>query len=147
MFSIIMQMARRTMQGKKNLLLIFCAYFITLCGSLSAEIISTNNDWEYKFSGVYKPESFFGRNTNWLNNSNDFDKVYYSRHSLDLMVDILYGSKTYGTKIAELLFQVRNKGVWGNPESIANTTEADIKILETVVGPHRHGFPRMVFWI
>ena len=123
------------------LLPLFSANFLT------AELKTTYNDVDFIFSGVFKPETFYGKNINWLNNDNDFDKSYYSRHVLDLAFDVLYGAKTYGDKILEFFFQLRNKGVWGNPESIASTTFADIKVLNAIRGTHKHGFPRHVFWI
>jgi hypothetical protein len=137
------------MQVKSTILLIFFVFqTLFFMHSIHAEIRGTYNDWEYVFSGVFKPESFYAKNPTWLNNLNPFDRIYYSRHVLDLTVNILYGAQTYSTKIAELLFQLRNKGVWGNPESIASTTEADIKILEVVNSiSHKHGFPRHIFWI
>jgi hypothetical protein len=116
-------------------------------GLLQAELRSTSGDFEYVFSGVFKPETFYGKNINWLNNDNTFDKSYVSKHVADLSFDVLYGAQTYGEKIAEFLFQMRNKGIWGNPESIASTTFADIKILDAIRGTHKHGFPRHVFWI
>lgn len=118
-----------------------------VANGLQAELRTIYNDLEFICSGVFKPETFYGKNVNWLNNANDFDKMYFSRHALDLMVDVLYGAKTYDTKVLEFLFQVRNKGVWGNPESIASTTFADIKILNAIRGSHKHGFPRHIFWI
>lgn len=114
---------------------------------LNAELRTTYNDVDFIFSGVFKPETFYGKNINWLNNDNDFDKSYYSRHVLDLTADILYGKHTHDMKLLEFLFQLRNKGVWGNPESIAKTTFADIKVLNVIKGSHTHGFPRHVFWI
>ena len=42
---------------------------------------------------------------------------------------------------------VRNKGVWGDPESIASTTTQTIKELDSVFGEHRHGIPRHILWI
>jgi hypothetical protein len=134
------------MRVKGVLLAVLALQFICI-DSLNAEFRSVYNDLEYIFSGVFKPETFYGKNINWLNNDNDFDKSYFSRHTLDLMIDALYGAKTYGSNILELLFQIRNKGVWGNPESIASTTTADIKVLDAIKGTHRHGFPRHIFWI
>lgn len=123
------------------LLQLFTANFLT------AELRTTYNDVDFIFSGVFKPETFYGKNINWLNNNNDFDKSYYSRHVLDLAFDVLYGERIYGSKILEFYFQLRNKGVWGNPESIASTTFSDIKVLNAIRGTHKHGFPRHVFWI
>ncbi len=114
---------------------------------LNAELVTTYNDVRLGFSGVFKPETFYGKNINWLNNDNDFDKVYFSRQTFDLTADVQYGEKTYGDKVLEFLFQVRNKGVWGNPESIASTTFGDIKVLNAIRGTHKHGFPRHIFWI
>ena len=114
---------------------------------LHAELRTTYNDLEFIFSGVFKPETFYGKNINWLNNDNDFDKTYFSRHTLDLMFNVLYGAKTYTQNVLEFLCQVRNKGIWGNPESIASTTFADIKVLDAIRGTHKHGFPRHIFWI
>ena len=42
---------------------------------------------------------------------------------------------------------VRNKGVWGDPESIALTTPSTIKQLDAVFGDHRHAIPRHILWI
>jgi len=131
----------------KGYLLAAVALQLFSAGLLQAEMRSTYNDFEYICSGVFRPETFYGRNINNLNNDNDFDKTYVSKHVLDLSVDLLYGAKTYGEKVAEFLFQLRNKGVWGNPESIASTTFSDIKILDAIKGTHKHGFPRHVFWI
>lgn len=134
----------------KNTLFPFFFFFVfpfVFTNNAYAEMKGSYKDWEYSFSGVYKPETFVGRNINWLNNQSDFDKSYLSRHSLDLMLDVIYGAATYGTKVAELYFQVRNKGVWGNPESYASTTESEVKIADAVGGAHRHGFPRMIFWM
>ena len=131
----------------KGYLLAILALQVCAIGLLQAELRSTSGDFEYVFSGVFKPETFYGKNINWLNNDNNFDQSYVSKHVLDLAVDVLYGAQTYGEKIAELLFQMRNKGIWGNPESIASTTFADIKILDAIRGTHKHGFPRHIFWI
>lgn len=143
---MVIQDSKEDMRIKGYLLTVIILQFLSV-GLLRAELRSTSGDFEYVFSGVFKPETFYGKNVNWLNNDNDFDKSYVSKHVLDLSVDLLYGAQTYGEKIAEFLFQVRNKGIWGNPESIASTTFADIKILDAIRGTHKHGFPRHVFWI
>jgi hypothetical protein len=134
------------MHIKRSLLAAFILQLFAV-GLSQAELRTTYNDLDFIFSGVFKPETFYGKNINWLNNDNDFDKSYYSRHVLDLTFDVLYGKETYGSKILEFLFQLRNKGVWGNPESIASTTFADIKVLNAIRGTHKHGFPRHIFWI
>jgi len=133
------------MRIQRHLLAIFALSFFCT-DVLKAEIRSTYNDFEYIFSGVFKPETFFGKNINWLNNDNDFDKSIVMKHVLDLSLNVLYGAETYGEKIAEFLCQVRNKAVWGNSE-IISTNFADIKVLDAIRGAHKHGFSRHIFTI
>ncbi len=104
-------------------------------------------DFEYSLSTIFKPETFYGKNINLLNNNNDSDRIYFSRHTLDITFDVLYGKKTYNKDVAEFSFTVRNRSIWGNPESIARTTEAETKILESIGRPHRHAIPRHIFWM
>src|SRR5579872_4314157 len=96
----------------KGCLIAVVALAIFSANVLKPDFRSTYNDLEYSFSGVFKPESFFGKNTNWFNNDNDFDKSYVSKHVLDLALNAWYGAKTYGEIILEFMFQVRNKGIW-----------------------------------
>jgi len=131
----------------KGYLLAAVALQLLSANSLFAELRTTYNDLEVAFSGVFKPETFYGKNINWLNNDNDFDKVYFSRHVLDVVLDVLYGKKTYEEDVLRFLCQIRNRGIWGNPESIATTTFSDIKVLDVIKGTHKHGFPRHIFWI
>lgn len=138
------------MQVKKYCILsigfILVQFFI--CSKVAAEFKLINDlDFEYNFSGTFKPETFYGKNVSLLNNDNDTDKIWFVRHTLDLTFDVLYGKHTYGDAVAEFLFQMRNKAVWGNPESIASTTETEIKVLEAVGRPHKHGIPRHIMWI
>lgn len=143
----IMQTTKEVMQVRAIVALFFVSATVFF-GSLSAGGYRwTNNDFEYVFSGVYKPESVFGKNINWFNNDNQADKVYSSLHTLDILFNMLYGAQTYAKPVAEFLFQMRNKGVWGNPESYGSTTLADTKELGVVRGAHRHGLPRLFFWI
>lgn len=86
-------------------------------------------------------------NTSLLNSVTNIVAIWYMRHTLDLKLALSYGLKTYGSPILNTNFTVRNKGVWGNPESITRTTEATIKDVEVVDGGHRHAIPRHIFWI
>ena len=42
---------------------------------------------------------------------------------------------------------VRNKGVWGDPESIASTTTSSVNEFGTSFGNHSHGIPLHFLWI
>lgn len=107
---------------------------------------SSNGDYEYNFMGTYRPEMFFGKNITFLNNNEVEDKVWYARHTIDAKINILYGAKSYGKNVAECLMGLRNQAVWGNPASIASTTDAEVKTLDAVNGPHSHDIPRLVPW-
>lgn len=98
------------------------------------------------FSGKYRPESFLGKNANLLNDTMS-DLFYYSRHTLDLTFDTLYGKGTYGDNILEFKATIRNRAVWGDPASISPVTSAALIDLDADLSPHSHYIPRGFFWI
>ncbi len=104
-------------------------------------------DAELTLSGMYKPEMFYGKNVSLLNNNNPEDRLFFARHYLDLRTFIEWGRKVFEVPVLECMFTVRNKAIWGNPASIASTTNTRVRTLDDVGGVHRHGFPRNIFWI
>ena len=62
------------MRIKGYLLAVFALQLFS-ASLLQAEVRGIYNDFEYIFSGVFKPETFFGKNINNLNNENDFDNM------------------------------------------------------------------------
>jgi hypothetical protein len=96
---------------------------------------------------MFKPEMFYGKNVSLLNNNNIGNKIWFQRHTLDLSLSIDYGNATYGSTVASFMTTIRNRGLWGNPESIAATTEAETKVVDAVARRHRHAIPRHIFWI
>ncbi len=125
--------------------------FFSIIGSIFSfvqaklELVKTPN-FEWYLSGYYKPEMFFGKNIALLNNANEVDKVWFQRHTLDFNLDMLYGMQRYNEVAAEFLFSLRNKAVWGNL-NIVRTTEAEIKIDNSVLGSHKHSIPRHFLWM
>lgn len=115
--------------------------------SVFPKISATYGDYEYSFSGKFRPETFYAKNLSLLNNSLDADQIWYARHILDLDLDVLYGKQTYSATVAEFYFTLRNKSIWGDPSSIASTTETDVKILDAVGKGHKHAIPRHIFWM
>jgi hypothetical protein len=106
-----------------------------------------NPDLAWNFSGIFRPEGFYGKNISLLNNDNREDQILFSRHTLDFNFDVLYGQKTYSCDLAKFRFTVRNKAVWGNPSSIASTTDTEVKSLNAPDKPHKHYIPRYIFWM
>lgn len=95
----------------------------------------------------YKPESFYARNINLLNNNNELDRTYFSRATVDVNLGLKYGAECYGQDVSEFFITIRNKATWGNAESIAQTTETETKILESVQPPHKHFVTKHILWI
>jgi hypothetical protein len=142
--------SRGTMSQFKNFwLALIIAVSSTMIQYTHAKIqgASTDGDMEYAFFGGFKEEMFFGDRISLLNKNELADKTWYCRHILDLKIGLNYGKKTYNGSLVECLFALRNKGIWGDPESIARTTESPVKILDVVTGGHRHAIPRHLFWM
>ena len=93
-----------------------------------AALKTKSGDFDVTFSGSFKPETSYGKNLALLNNNNKGNFIYFSRHTIDLKLDIKYGAETYGKSVAEFMFDVRDKGLWGSPTSIASTTDAETKV-------------------
>lgn len=106
-----------------------------------------HEDIKFRFSGLFKPESFYGNRLSLLNKNNKNDKIWYARHTLDMNFHFLYGMKTYEREVAEMLFTLRNRGVWGNPDTIMKTSTKETKDVNSVGGSHNHAIPRHVFWM
>lgn len=93
------------------------------------------------------PEFFYGKNLRLLNNNNPTDRIIFFRHTLDLNTEYRYFNpyKKYDIIFAKM--NIRNKGVWGDPESIASTTFSTVRILDSVAGSHQHAIPLHIWWI
>ncbi len=105
-------------------------------------------DSEFKFGIKLRiPEFFFGRNVRLLNDNNPTDATLYFRHTIDFNSEYRYGPPKADHNLVYVKMTIRNKGVWGDPESIASTTAQTIKEVGAVFGEHRHGIPRHILWI
>lgn len=101
---------------------------------------------EFTLSGKYKPEGFYAKNATLLNNCNEFDQVFFVRHTMDINGDARCGKDVSGYDTAQLKFTLRNKGVWGNPASIIPTTDASVREIDATFGAHRHSIARHLVW-
>lgn len=105
-------------------------------------------DSEFKFGVRLRiPEFFYGKNLRLLNDDNPTDRVLYFRHTIDFNLEYKYGRPAKFYDLVYVKMTIRNKGVWGDPESIASTTFSPIKEVGAVFGGHKHGIPRHVLWI
>lgn len=114
-----------------------------LCMLLFSSIYSWESDFSIQWK--YKPESFYLKYVNLLNNNVDADRFILSRSTLDINLKWLYTQAE--EKIGESFVSLRNKALWGNPQSNAETTNTSLKLLEAVFGSHKHFITRHVMWI
>lgn len=118
----------------------------TFGATLKAELATV--PFKYTFSGASREEMFYGSNISLLNNNNTSDKIFYARHYLDLMLDVIVpAARAECPPPVELYFSIRNKAIWGDPNSIASTASTTIKFVDSILGPHSHYIPRQLFWI
>ena len=111
-------------------------------------LIFRDGDSEFKFGVKLRlPEFFYGKNLRLLNDNNPTDRVLYFRHTLDFLLEYRYGKPATEYDIIYTKMNVRNKGVWGDPESIASTLASPVNELGTSFGRHSHGIPRHILWI
>ncbi|HEV2601526.1 MAG TPA: hypothetical protein VGT41_04455 [Candidatus Babeliales bacterium] len=133
-----------------------CIYILAFIVSLTG--VSTNaidltlgmpesSDVVFLLCGRFRPEAFWGKNINLLNSNVREDRSIFWRHTFDITTDVKYGQKTFGDDLVICHATIRNKGIWGNTESIARTTAAEVKPVNAVVGRHSHSIPRHVLWI
>jgi len=101
----------------------------------------------YYWGGTLREEMFYGKNISLLNNNNASDKQFYTRHLLDVSMGAVHIDPFLDKVIAELYFATRNKGVWGDPNSIAATTKSPIKNVDAVQSEHNHYIARLIPWI
>lgn len=95
----------------------------------------------------FKPESFYAKNANLLNNANDSDRIIFSRSTVDVNLGLYYGKPFCDYSVLDFFLTLRNKCVWGNPESVARTTRTRIKTLESLDDGHEHFITRQIFWL
>jgi len=108
----------------------------------------TDGDHAFSLSNTLLIEGFGGHNLNLLNDNNitsncdSLDKVVIpGQHTWDMRLAYGYGYETYNRTVSQAKVGLRNKGIWGAPESISSTKDADIKFLEVKTGSHKHDIP------
>jgi hypothetical protein len=134
-------------KGMQLLLMISASLLVNASLNAKSQMMGSFGDFAYNFSGIFRPEMFYGKNITLLNDFNVNDKIWYVRHTLDLNANITYGSQSYGYPVAEFFSSIRNKAIAGSPQTIAITTDAEIKFLDAVLGAHNHALPRNIFWM
>lgn len=94
-------------------------------------------------------ESFYGKNNVLLNNINDgLDKIIVpAKHTLDFTTLYALSMPECTCDLLRIKTTIRNKGIWGAPESIASTDSNTIKDVDTVFGNHFHTINRHILWI
>jgi len=110
------------------------------------KIFYQKEDMAVSWFGSYRAESFLSRNASLLNSCNVFDRLYWSRHILDMGFNMEYGEGTYGEKVFEINMNWRSRARWGNP-TIFSTTQTRTRALDEIGRNHSHGISRMIPWL
>jgi len=123
----------------KSLSFFICGIASLCVQSLDAKMSSYDekSDVRWELTGKYKPESFYGLNTNFFNR-NEIDKIFYARHIFDTDFWVRYGKRIFGFETINMKFTLRNRANWGNTNANGSTTETSVKLDESMFGAHRH---------
>jgi hypothetical protein len=94
----------------------------------------------FEFTNKLRMETLYAKNTRLLNNDNEPNNrfVIPGKHTWDGKFFYRYRDSLCDYDAMRVLLGVRNKGVWGDPESIAKTQNRSVKDLEVVFGTHQH---------
>lgn len=95
----------------------------------------------------WKPESFYAKNANLLNNNVRADRIFFSRSTLDLNLALEYGKKCFGHEVLEFYMTLRSKALWGNAAGTIGTSNDQVKLVDGLFGPHNHSLNRQFPWI
>lgn len=87
-----------------------------------------------------RTETFYGKSTKLLS-GNDLDQIIYPQTTIEVSVFAQTEKAVKGQVI------LRNKSRWGNPNSIAQTTESPIKLVDAELGSHKHFIGRQIVWV
>jgi len=123
-----------------------CALGLLTAVEAQAYIAGTMGDLAYDMSGTYRPETFYGKNLQLLNNNNVNDKIWWLRHTIDLKTHWLYGQESLKHVAAEFQLGARNRAAAGKLESLP-TTDTDLKLVDAAGGSHKHFIARNLFWV
>ena len=117
-------------------------------GSVLSKFSYTDGDNYYSIENKLLIEGFGGENLTLLNDDNrttdceSLDRfIIPGGHTWDLKMGYQYGNETYDRDITSVGIGLRNKGIWGSPESIAKTKDSSIKLLDVKTGGHNHNIP------
>lgn len=99
--------------------------------------------------GKFVIECFYGKNNVLLNDVNGgLDKIIVpAKHTLDLTGIYALTKPECICDLLRIKATIRNKGVWGAPETIASTDDSTIKFEDVVFGRHFHTINRHILWI
>lgn len=111
-------------------------------------LLYSAEDSEYRFAFKFRPEFFYGKNLRLLEiPGNRIDEILYFRHTIDFIGEYHYGKASRGHDVTMVKFDVRNRGIWGDAESIILSSETPIRRVDVLGADHKHYIPRHLLWI
>jgi len=99
-----------------------------------------NGENRIAFSIKNRTECFYSKGAALFNKS-PLDQVLFGQYTWDFKTEASIGDSV------KMLTTARHKGRWGNTDTIARTTEAFIKLGDSVTGKHRHFLGKQILWL
>jgi len=136
----IKRVANSMTQNKFYLcLLLLSNCFTFLIGARTAEWLSyKKGDFLFDFTVDNKSETFYVKNAEFLS-GNSMDQWLYVQGTWDFNTHTRFGDKIKSK------LTLRNKGKWGNTQSIW-TTKNQLQVVDFFIDDHSHSFNRLVPW-
>ncbi|MFA6066568.1 MAG: hypothetical protein WC707_05310 [Candidatus Babeliaceae bacterium] len=101
---------------------------------LKMPIAYENGDSIFEMSNKLRMEGLYLENGRLVCDKN----IVPGKHTWDFGMLYRYGMKSQGYDVVKAKSTIRNKGIWGDADSIASTGFTTIKDLEASVGDHQH---------
>lgn len=95
----------------------------------------------FEFLLKCRNEAFYGRSLELFSPSS-LDQVFYAQTVIDGIIKASFLDGALRSKVA-----LRTKSRWGNPTTIARTTESDFKVTDVIIGKHKHFLGKLFIWM
>ncbi|HLB94426.1 MAG TPA: hypothetical protein VJJ81_04215 [Candidatus Babeliales bacterium] len=97
-------------------------------------------DNEFTMSLKSRLEVLYGKNANMFSGS-PLDQTLWAQGIWDLKTRAKIG------EALESYITIRNKYLWGSPDSVANTSTNTLKLADAKIGEHSHFLSKQIFWL
>lgn len=98
------------------------------------------SDNEFTMGLKSRLEVLYGKNANMFSGS-PLDQTLWAQGIWDLKTRAKIG------EVLESYITIRNKYLWGSPDSVANSSTNTLKLADAKIGEHSHFLSKQIFWL